>query len=373
MVAKVRGRPGHDPADLLKLWIHGYLNRVRSSRRLEAETHRNIEVIRLLRRLTPDFKTIADFRRKKRAAFRQVFREYARLCREPDLFGRALVAVDGARIKAVNSRERNFTRAKLKRELEISDGRLARCLKDLDEADRDGDGKPDVRSVERLQEKIALIQDRRARLESHARTLEESGEDQLSLTAPAARAMHTGTRIGVGYNIQIAVDTKNKSIAGQQVHNTVGDPGLLAQTAQAAKEVLDVDRINVVADRGCFRIEDIEACEAAAVTPYVPKPNRSPAPRSGHFPRDQFSYDAEADVHICPGKAHLSPRYKTRVRDTVTIDDCNRAACRNCELRTRCTKGACRKLSRFENEAVFDRMAERCSATIKMRSARQSG
>ena len=164
---KATGRPGYDPADLLKLYIYGYLNRVRSSRRLEAEARRNIEVIWLLRRLTPDFKTIADFRRDNRSAFRQVFREFVALCRELDLFGRELIAVDGTRIKAVNSRERNFTKAKLAKAMAESDERLARYLKQLDDADKDDEDGPGGGRVERLQEKIAAIQERRERLEGH--------------------------------------------------------------------------------------------------------------------------------------------------------------------------------------------------------------
>ena len=223
--AKATGRPGYDPADLLKLYIYGYLNRVRSSRRLEVETRRNIEVIWLLRRLTPDFKTIADFRRDNRLAFRQVFREFVALCRDLDLFGRELIAVDGTRIKAVNNRDRNFTKAKLARAMAESDERLARYLKQLDDADKDDAGAPGSDAVERLQEKIAAIRERRERLEGHGEALAESGADQISLTDPDARAMHSSTRIGVGYNIQIAVDAKHKLIAEQQVHNKVSDLG----------------------------------------------------------------------------------------------------------------------------------------------------
>uniref|UniRef100_UPI003EBC7A90 transposase n=1 Tax=Falsirhodobacter sp. 1013 TaxID=3417566 RepID=UPI003EBC7A90 len=184
-------------ADLLKLYIYGYLNRVRSSRRLEVETRRNLEVIWLLRRLTPDFKTIADFRRDNRMAFRQVFREFVVLCRELDLFGRELIAVDGTRIKAVNSRERNFTKAKLAKAMADSDERLARYLQQLDEADKDGEDASQGGTVERLQEKIAVIRERRGRLEAHGKALADSGEDQISLTDPDARAMHSSSRVGV--------------------------------------------------------------------------------------------------------------------------------------------------------------------------------
>ena len=187
---KATGRPGYDPADLLKLYIYGYLNRVRSSRRLEAESKRNLEVIWLLRRLSPDFKTIADFRRINRAAFRQVFREFVRLCRELELFGRELVAVDGTRIKAVNSRKRNFTKAKLEKALAESDERLSRYLDRLDEADGQDEGGTGGGEVEHIQEKIAAIQGRRERFEEHRDALAASGEGQLSLTDPDSRAMY---------------------------------------------------------------------------------------------------------------------------------------------------------------------------------------
>ena len=217
-----KGRPGSDPADLLKLYIYGYLNRVRSSRRLEVETHRNLEVIWLLRQLRPDFKTIADFRRDNRSAFRQVFREFVRLCRELDLYGRELIAVDGTRIKAVNNRDRNFTRATLKRDLQRIDDQLERYLEQMNEADANaasGGGN----SVADLQDKIASIRKRKETLEGHRQKLDETGEAQLSLTDPDSRSMHSGTRVGVGYNVQLAVDSKHNLIAEQQVHSKVSD------------------------------------------------------------------------------------------------------------------------------------------------------
>lgn len=220
--------------------------------RLEAETHSNLEVIWLLRQLQPDFKTIADFRRDNRAAFREVFRAFVVLCRELDLFGRELLAVDGTRLKAVNNRDRNFTKAKLKRELARSDERLAHYLEQLDEADQADDGGAGGGSGDQLQEKIKAIRERRDRLEGYRAQLEQSGEDQLSLTDPDARAMHTSSRVGVGDNIQIAVDVKHKLIAEQQVHNKVSDLGLLTETADAARQNLDVDQIDAVADKGYF-------------------------------------------------------------------------------------------------------------------------
>jgi transposase len=207
VIPKATGRPGYDPADLLKLYIYGYLNRVRSSRRLEAESHRNIEVIWLLRHLKPDFKTIADFRRDNRAAFRQVFRQFVLLCRQLDLFGRELVAVDGTRIKAVNNKDRNFTRGALTEFIRKADEKLAEYLRRLDEGDTQ---EVDLgrRGEVKLAEKIAAIQGKRARHKALLDELERTGEDQISLTDPDSRAMARMTKVGVGYNVQLAVDVK---------------------------------------------------------------------------------------------------------------------------------------------------------------------
>ena len=216
--------------------------------------------------------------------------------------------------------------------------------------------------MDNLEEKIAAIKERRARLEPHRAELEASGEDQISLTDPDASAMHSSSRIGVGYNIQIAVDTKHKLIAEQQVHNKVSDLGLLTETANAARENLGVDQIDVVADRGYYKIEDIEDCEAAGVTPYVPKPLRGFAVKNGFFTKEQFHYDADADVLICPGGQKLEPKYKSKVRDNDTVIFVNRAACKPCALRARCTNAAFRKVIRYANEAILDRMAARLAA-----------
>ena len=358
---KETGRPGYDPADLLKLYIYGYLNRVRSSRRLEAETHRNLEVIWLLRRLRPNFKTIADFRRENREAFRQVFRDFVKVCRSLELFGRELIAVDGTRIKAVNSRDRNFTGAKLRRDLAASQERLERYLQQMDEMDAAevADASPGKRRVWDLAQKIAALRERQARLETHRKALQESGDAQLSLTDPDARAMHSGTGVGVGYNVQIAVDTKHKLIAEQQVHSQVSDLGLLAETARAARTSLGVERIEAVADKGYFKVEDIAGCEAAGITPYVPKPRRSPARRRGRFPKERFRYDAGTDTYACPNGQQLKPLYLSRVRDTTLMHYANRGACRGCALKVQCTSNSYRSIGRYADEAVLDRMAER--------------
>jgi len=357
-VPKATGRPGYAPADLLKLYIYGYLNRVRSSRRLEAETHRNIEVIWLLRHLKPDFKTIADFRRINHKAFRPVFRQFVLLCKQLDLFGRALLAVDGTRIKAVNNKDRNFTRASLAEFIRLADKKLDDYLQRLDHSDATEQSAGGAR-VENLAEKIAAVRGRRERCQEMLAELDRTGESQISLTDPDSRAMAAHTRVAVGYNAQIAVDTKHKLIVEQQVTNQVLDMGLLTETAEPAKEILGVETIDVVADKGYFKIEDIEACEKAGMEPYVSRPQRGPSVRAGLFRKDEFKYDPETDSFTCPAGQRLTPYSSSALRLLKKINYANRKACRDCPLRARCTDNQFRTVSRLENEAVLDRMQER--------------
>jgi transposase len=357
-VPKATGRPGYAPADLLKLYIYGYLNRVRSSRRLEAETHRNIEVIWLLRHLKPDFKTIADFRRDNRKVFRSVFRQFVLLCKQLDLFGRELLAVDGTRIKAVNNKDRNFTRASLAEFIKQADKKLDDYLQRLDHSDATEQSAGGAR-VANLAEKIAAIRGRRERCQEMLAELDRTGESQISLTDPDSRAMAAHTHVAVGYNVQVAVDTKHKLIVEQQVTNQVLDMGLLTETAEPAKEILGIETIDVVADKGYFKIEDIEACEKAGMEPYVPRPQRGPSVRAGFFRKDEFKYDPETDSFTCPAGQRLTPYSSSALRQLKKINYANRKACRDCPLRARCTDNQFRTVSRLENEAVLDRMQER--------------
>ena len=332
---------------------------MRSSRRLEAECHRNVEVIWLLRALKPDFKTIADFRADNRKAFRAVFREFIVLCRKLDLFGRELPVVDGTRIKAVNNKERNFTKNSLEKLIKAADERLADYLKRLDESDVVENGTKGAR-VRNLAEKIASIRAKRERNQAMLAELDRTGESQISLTDPDSRAMGAHAKVGVGYNVQIAVDTKNKLIVEQAVSNQVADMGLLKATAEPAREILDVEKIDVVADAGYFKIEDIEACEKAGMSPHVPRPQRGPAVREGFFRKDEFCYDAEKDAYICPAGQTLATRYESKLRELTKYDYANPAACRDCPLRPRCCSAKSpRRVSRLENEAVLDRMGAR--------------
>ena len=362
--AKAMGRPGYAPGDLLKLYIYGYLNRVRSSRRLETECHRNIEVLWLLRTLKPDFKTIADFRRDNRAAFRAVFRQFVLLCRRLDLYGRELLAVDGTRIKAVNNKDRNFTRSSLREFIRRADEWLEDYLKRLDEGDVEDGATGGGARTKNLAEKIAALNEKRGHYQAMLAQLDRTGEDQISLTDPDSRAMAAHTKVGVGYNVQVAVDAKNKLIVEQAVTNQVVDLGLLTQTAEPAREVLGVETIDVVADRGYFKIEDIEACEKTGCVPHVPKPQRGSSVREGLFRKDEFRYDAGLDAYVCPAGKLLTPIRRGRMRDLDRTDYGNPKACRACQLRPRCTSNA-RSVFRLENEDVLDRMAER----LKVRPA----
>jgi transposase len=369
VTAKATGRPGYAPGDLLKLYIYGYLNRVRSSRRLEAETHRNIEVIWLLRHLRPDFKTIADFRAENAKAFRAVFRQFVLVCRKLDLFGRELIAVDGTRIKAVNNKDRNFTKASLAAFIKAADARLDDYLKRLDDGDAAESGTGGSRT-KNLGEKIEALRKKRGQYGALLNHLERSGEAQISLTDPDSRAMAAHTKVAVGYNAQIAVDAKHKLIVEQQVVNQVLDMGLLQQTAEPAREILGVETIDVAADKGYFRTEDIAACEAAGLTPHVPRPQRGPAVTNGYFRKDEFRYDHQADAYICPAGQVLATKYESRLRELKKVDYSNRAACLVCSIRARCTNQF-RKVSRLENEGVLDRMAERLAARPELLDRRR--
>ena len=266
-----------------------------------------------------------------------------------------MLGVDGTRIKTVNNKDRNYTKTSLEKFIKNVDERLDEYLKRLDEGDVTKSGTGGSRT-KNLAEKIEALRAKRERYKEFLAGLEASGEDQISLTDPDSRAMAKHTKVAVGYNVQIAVDAKNKLIVEQEVTNQVLDMGLLTQTAGAASETLEVEKIDVVAERGYFKIEDIEACEKAGMTPHVPKPQRGYAARNGLFRKDEFRYDAERDAYICPAGQVLATRYESLQRDLKRFNYCNRAACLACPLKSRCTTDW-RKVSRLENEAVLDRVA----------------
>jgi IS5 family transposase len=258
----------------------------------------------------------------------------------------------------VNNKDRNFTRASLTEFIRLADAKLDDYLQRLDTSDAAEQAAGGSR-VKNLAGKIAAIRKRRTRCQAMLVELDRTGEDQISLTDPDSRAMAAHTHVAVGYNAQIAVDAKHKLIVEQQVTNQVVDMGLLTQTAEPAKEILGVEQIAVVADRGYFKIEDIEACEKAGMEPYAPRPQRGPSVRAGLFRKDEFQYDPESDTLLCPGGQRLYPYSSSVLRGLEKINYANRQACRDCPIRSRCTNNRFRSVSRLENEAVLDRMQAR--------------
>ena len=363
LVLKETGRPPYHPADLLKLYVYGYLNRIRSSRRLETESGRNLELMWLLKRLTPDFKTIADFRRDNRRAIRQVCHEFTLFCRQLDLFGGELVAIDGSKFKAQNSKGRNFTQRKLKRQIQGLDQKIDEYLEQLDQADEE---EKDVHkpSAEELREKIEAMKGRRARLREMQDQLKESGQSQISLTDPDSRAMPVGGGEAtlVGFNVQLSVDAKHKLIVDHDVTHEVTDLGLLSRMAKSAKEALGVDAIDVVADRGYYDGKEVKACLQEGITPYIEKPNTSANRKRGLFTKEDFRYDPDQDCYGCPAGQALTFRFQT-VEQEREIRYYATRACRECALKPNCTgnqRG--RRITRWVDEHLLEAMQARLQA-----------
>jgi transposase len=354
-----QGRPGYDPATLLKIYIYGYLNRVPSSRRLERECQRNIELVWLTGQLAPDFKTIADFRKDNGNAIGEVCRSFVALCRKLDLLSVPSVAIDGSKFKAINARDKNFTEAKMKRRLERIDESIARYMAQLDTADRRGDAVPEARVV-RLKDKIVKLREEIARLDAINAELMESEDKQISLTDPDARSMATsGKDTGiVGYNVQAAVDTKNHLIVAHEVTNIGTDRHQLSNIAEQARTEMGVETLDVVADRGYYDGEEIKACEDAAITVTLPKPMTSGAKAAGRFGKQDFVYIATDDVYRCPAGERLTYRY-TNVEDGKTLRRYWTSACKTCALKAQCTTGPERRISRWEHEAVLETVQAR--------------
>jgi transposase len=353
------GRPSYHPRMMLKLYIYGYLNRVPSSRRLERECQRNVELIWLTGHLAPDFKTIADFRKDNGKAIREVCREFVALCRKLDLLSEASVAIDGSKFKAVNARDKNFTAAKMKRRLERIDESIARYLSQLETADRQGDAVPAAK-VERLKSKIEKLKAEIVRLNEINARMTKSEDKQISLTDPDARSMATsGKDTGiVGYNVQIAVETKHHLIVAHEVTNIGTDRHQLANMAEQAREEMGVETLDAVADRGYYEGGEIKSCEDAGITVTLPKPQTSGAKAEGRFGKQDFVYIAADDVYRCPAGERLTYRCAS-VEDGKTIRRYWTSACKRCALKDQCTTGPERRISRWEHEAVLEKVQSR--------------
>ena len=353
------GRPAYHPATLLKIYIYGYLNRIQSSRRLERETQRNVELIWLTGRLSPDFKTIADFRKDNGKAIRRVCREFVVLCRNLNLFSEAIVAIDGSKFKAVNNRDKNFTDRKLKARMQQLEESIARYLADMDRADRDPTPVTEAR-VEHLKHKVETVKAQMRRLNQIGEQMAQSPDGQVSLTDSDARSMATsgrGTGV-VGYNVQTAVDAKHHLIATHEVTNVGHDRNQLSSMAKQTREAIGEDQLTALADRGYFKGEEILECERAGIKVLVPKPLTSGSKAHGRFEKRDFIYDAQRDEYECPAGERAIHRF-IRIEDGLTIHKYWSSACLLCPIKRHCTTSKYRRIARWEHEDVVERAQRR--------------
>lgn len=378
--SKITGRPPYHPADLLKLYLYGYLNRIRSSRRLEAEAARNLEVIWLLRSLRPDFKTIADFRRENRKSFKGVLRSFNLMCRKLDLFGAELAVIDGSKWKASNNSRRHFSAEQLRAMIKHIDQRIEGYLRELDTQDQEQGPPPPPASgkgTETMKEKLERLRESRAEHDKQLKQMESSGENEVSLTDADARKMRDMQRSGyfIGYNAQVAVDAKHDLIIAEEVVQSSNDRTELSAMAIAAREQLGVKELAVAADKGYHSADELEACEKAGITAYVPAQGstsgRSSKDGREVYGKERFSYDAAADAYHCPAGAELKLRSSRKNRGREVHHYFNAAACRGCALKEHCTAGACRTIQRVPNEAVVERAAARMKAEPEMSARRR--
>lgn len=352
------GRPAYHPSTLLKIYLYGYLNRIQSSRRLEREAQRNIELMWLTGRLAPDFKTIASFRRDNGPAIRAVCAQFVVLCRQLNLFTRAVIAIDGSKFKAVNNRDKNFTVAKVAKRIEQIDANIVRYLAALDRADREESDVAEAKTS-RIQDKIAGLRRQMQALREMQQTVQDAPDQQVSLTDPDARSMATsgrGTGM-VGYNVQTAVDAEHHLIVAHEVTNQGHDRSQLQPMGLKAQEATGCEEVTALADRGYYSGEQILLCEGTGIAPVVPK-TLWPGER-GMFTRQDFSYDAEHDHYTCPAGAKLTKA--TRRADHAEDFDFYRhlSACFTCPLKPQCTPTKLRRIKRWEHEDVLDRMQAR--------------
>ena len=371
---KATGRPGYHPSVLLKLYIYGYLNRVQSSRRLERESGRNVELMWLTGRLVPDHKTIADFRKDNGPAIRKVCREFVQLCRQMNLFAEAVVAIDGSKFKAVNTRDKNFTRAKMKRRLEQIDESVSRYLHQLDSTDRQEPSVARTKKTSRLQDKIVTLKEEMQRLKVLEAHMLATPDQQVSLSDPDARSMATSGRGSgmVAYNVQASVDTTHHLIVDHDVTNVGTDRSQLARMAKRTQAVLETNRLEVIADRGYFKSEEILACDEAGITVTLPKPLTSGSRSKGRFTKQDFRYVTEEDVYICPADARLSYRFTSQEKG-LALNCYWTGACLTCVIKDRCTTGKERRIKRWQHEHLLEAVERRLDEhPEKMRQRRET-
>ena len=366
------GRPPYHPGDMLRLYIWGYLNRVRSSRCLEKESHRNVEVMWLIKKLTPDFKTIADFRKDNRDALRRVYKEFTLVCKGLGLFGGELISIDGSKFRAVNCKKRNFNRAKLMKRIKEIEEEIERYLKELEENDAKEASIHGV-SAEDLKAKIEWLNKQGKEYQELLHRLIDSGESQISLTDPDSRAMLNNQRVEVCYNVQATVDSKHKLILDYEVSNEGTDYGHLSEMARRAKEILGVEKLEALADKGYYSAEQIKECVEDGVTPYIPEPERKaplgevPQPA---FYESQFIYEKEGGTYICPSGSELTFR-RDSTQNGKVMKIYQGQECWCCETKAKCTNNPNgRIISRWEHEEILEAMRARVKSNrqkVRMR------
>lgn len=355
------GRPPYQPGDLLRLYLYGYLHRLRSSRALERECHRNVELIWLMGKLAPDFKTIADFRREHRARFKAVHRQFHLLCRKLDLFGGQLVAIDGTKLAAVNARDGHFNQKKLQELLARADARLEEYLQELDAADAT-EGREDKLTRQQLEEKIAALREKKDWHEELLAQLQDGEEKQISTTDPDARKMHAAQGTVIGYNAQSAVDDRHQLIVAEDVTNDVTDVQQLSGVALEAKATLGAEKLEVLADPGYYNNAEVSLCVARHITPYIRKADTSANTARGLYAKKDFTYDPAKDLYRCPAGAELTYRFSTYELGRA-LRYYRASGCAHCPLKTQCTRNkANRTITREADEHLMEEMAARVQA-----------
>ncbi len=369
--AKATGRPGYHPRTLLKLYIYGYLNQIQSSRRLERESHRNVELMWLTQRLAPDFKTIADFRKDNGEAIKSVCREFVLICRKLNMFTDQLIAIDGSRFKAVNNRDRNYTKAKVERRIKAIDKSLDRYLSQLESFDRQDQDIPEIK-IEHINKQIDALKNQMKEVKKIEASLDDAPDKQISLTDPDARAMSTNARSSgtVGYNVQTAVDTKHHLIVDHEVSMEMGDRRLLTKMATKARESTGIETLEVIADRGYFKMEEIKSTVDEGITPYVPKPLTSSNRKKGLFDRRDFIYIEVDDEYQCPAGERLQRRTKTMEANKLMVKYWSKE-CGTCKLKEKCTTGKERRVSRWEHGKVIETHEQRMNENPTMMQLRK--
>ena len=368
------GRPSYHPSVLLKLYVYGYLNRVQSSRRLEREAGRNVEVMWLTGRLTPDHKTIADFRKDSGGAIKQVCVQFIELCRLMGLLTKTSVAIDGSKFKAVNTRDKNFTRGKVERRRAQLEKSVARYLAQLDTADLQEPSEELAAKTAHLKEKLVKLESEMQRLAAMERLMLASPDQQISLTDPDSRSMATSGRGSgvVGYNVQVAVDTERHLIVTHEVTNDGSDRAQLANIACRAKEVLDVDKLEAVADRGYYSSEEILACHKASIAVTLPKPMTSGIEARGRFGKQDFVYLSDEDVYRCPAGEKLACHY-TNEENGLVLRRYWTNACQSCTIKQRCTTGKERRIARWEHEHLLEVVQKRLDKNPQFERGQSAG